>query len=237
MTNATDTSLSYLIYTRVSTPEQGLESGLGLEAQEAACRAYITAHGHQIAGVITEIDSAVDGDQPLLTDALQRCLDGEADGVVAARGDRLSRSVTQTAALLDWSERHGVEIAAVDLNLDTASPSGRMVAQILGSVAEHEARLISERTKAALRAKRARGESISRPAVDADAADLIHELKAAGFSYRGICAELNRRGVPTARGGSEWRISAIQRTLGYQRPRRRKSTRLPERAKRAAAAA
>lgn len=213
-------------YTRVSSDQQGA-SGLGLEAQEAQIRAYADAHGFDLVDVVSEVSSAVSGDRPERFAALAKCANGEADGIIVAAQSRISRSVIETADLLDWAERKSVRLVMLDCSVDTATPAGKMVATILSAVAQNEADQISARTKAALAAKRERGEAITRPRVEGDAAELILQLRADGVSFRGIVKHLNDNNIPTARGGKQWHTSSIQRVLGYKRPRQRIRASLP----------
>jgi DNA invertase Pin-like site-specific DNA recombinase len=105
-----------------------------------------------------------------------------------------------------------------------------MVAHVLVVVAEWERRTIGERTKSAMAAMRAAGQTTGRAAI-ADNPELnarIHELHDENRSLSEIARILNQEGWPTVRGGSEWRHSAVQNALGYQRPpRRRRRAELP----------
>lgn len=214
---------------RVSTSEQE-RSGLGLEAQEAAIRQECERRGWHLADVVVE--SAVSGRSSKragLTEVLERVGRGDVQGVVVAKLDRLSRSVVDFGRILAWLDGVGGYLVALDLGVDTSTPSGRLVANVLASVAEWEADTISARTSAALAAKKERGEPIGRPAVPAEVGERIRGLRASGATYRAICDTLNSEGVPTARGAAAWSVSAVQRSLGYQRPKVRRSADLPVR--------
>lgn len=226
MTTPQDTPQKFIGYCRVSSEGQGA-SGLGLEAQEAAIRSYAIAHNLDLVEVVVEVDSAISGDRPVRFETFSRCGRGEASGVIVASQSRISRSVVETAALLAWVERKNIRLVMLDCSVDTGTAAGKMVAQILAAVAENEADQISERTKSALAAKRAKGEAISRPRVEGQVADLILEMKNNGLGVRAIVRELNERQIPTARGGQQWHSSAVQRTLGYKRPKRRVTASLP----------
>lgn len=212
---------------RCSTAEQD-RSGLGLAAQEAAVRAECERRGWVLVDVVSE--PAVSGraqERPGLTEALERIGRGEASGVVVAKLDRLSRSVVDFGRILEWLDTAGGYLVALDLGVDTSTPAGRLVANVLASVAEWEAETIASRTRAALQAKRERGERVSREHVPSDVADRIRALRQDGSTLQGICDHLNAEGVPTARGAAAWKISAVQRSLGYERPRRRRNADLP----------
>jgi DNA invertase Pin-like site-specific DNA recombinase len=106
--------------------------------------------------------------------------------------------------------------------VDTSTPSGRLVANVLASVAEWEGSVISARTRDGLAAKRAQGKAISRPAVvdDPALADWVRQLRSSGLTLQAVADRLNVEGVPTLRGGAHWRPSSVQTVLGYRRPRR-----------------
>jgi site-specific DNA recombinase len=196
-------------YLRVSTGEQAA-SGLGLEAQRARIEAYATLYGHTVVDWQTDAGaSAKSLDRPGLSAALALLDSGAADGVCVAKLDRLTRSVRDLGELLD-GPFHSAALVSVAEQIDTATAAGRMVLNILASVAQWEREAIGERTSAALQAKRARGERVGhlrygyRLAVDGKTEEpcpaeqaIIAEaraLRAAGLSLRAIAAELERAG-------------------------------------------
>jgi DNA invertase Pin-like site-specific DNA recombinase len=133
-------------YFRVSTKRQG-ESGLGLEAQKTAVEAYAKATGATIAATFTEIESGKLADRPELAKAIAQARRGKSR-LCIAKLDRLARNVAFVSALMD----SGVDFVACD------NPhANRLTLHILSAVAEDEARRISERTRAALTAAKARG--------------------------------------------------------------------------------
>ena len=219
-----------VLYTRVSTEEQAA-SGLGLEAQEAQLRAAAEYGRWHITRLIRdEGKSGGSLDRPGLRKALELVRDGRADGLAVAKLDRLSRSMMDFAFLLEWFDEAGGVLVALDLNVDTSTASGRMLVQVLMVFAEFERRAISDRTKAALQALRARGKPTGPPTV-ADHPELhrrIIDMRERGMTFQAIADELNAEGVPTMRGGSQWRVSSVQSAAGYQRRRpRRKPADLP----------
>jgi DNA invertase Pin-like site-specific DNA recombinase len=174
---------------------------------------------------LTEVESGKRSDRPKLTDALKLCrLHGAT--LIIAKLDRLARNVAFISNLME----SGVEFHAVDF-----PQANRLTVHILAAVAEHEAKAISERTKAALAAAKRRGVKIGgyrgttipksaleaaskaiKKRADARAADLaptIAELQAAGAtSLRAIAVALNERRIPTARGG-DWSPTQVMRVL------------------------
>ena len=133
-------------YVRVSTKGQGA-SGLGLEAQESAINAYAAQSDAKALRLYVEIESGRKSDRPQLAAALAHAKRSKAT-LIVAKLDRLSRNVAFLSALME----SGVEFVAVD-----QPHANRLTIHILAAVAEDEARRISERTKTALAAAKARG--------------------------------------------------------------------------------
>jgi DNA invertase Pin-like site-specific DNA recombinase len=136
----------FVSYLRVSTQKQG-KSGLGIEAQRAAVNGYLNGGDWQLIEECTEIESGKRSDRPVLARALALCRVHLAT-LVIAKLDRLARDVHFVSGLM----KAGVQFVAVDMPL--ANP---LTIHILAAVAEAEAKAISERTKAALAAAKARG--------------------------------------------------------------------------------
>jgi DNA invertase Pin-like site-specific DNA recombinase len=133
-------------YFRVSTRQQG-ESGLGLEGQAAAVEAFARQAGRPIMGRYLEVESGKRCDRPELARALAHARRSKAT-LVVAKLDRLARNVAFMAALLESK----VDFVACD------NPhANKLTIHLLAAVAEHEAEMISQRTKAALAAAKARG--------------------------------------------------------------------------------
>lgn len=237
------TTSRVIAYLRVSTAEQA-QSGLGLAAQEQAVRAECERRGWELVDLVR--DEGASGkslDRPGVQSVLARLAAGEAEGLVVAKLDRLTRSLADLVHLLDWSDRVRVFLAALDLGLDTSTPSGRLVASVMASVGEWERSVIAQRTRDAASVRRERGERMGRAGVRDSApqvAERIARLRAAGSTWQAIADGLNADGVPTVRGGSAWRVSAVQSAAGYVRPASRaRRVELPEpsRRRRATAAA
>lgn len=216
----------YVAYYRVSTAKQGA-SGLGLEAQQESVRTYLNGGKWTLINELVEVESGKRNDRPKLLEALALCRVHNAT-LIIAKLDRLARNVNFISNLMESS----VDFTAVDF-----PQANRLTIHILAAVAEHEALMISARTKAALGAAKARGVKLGgnrgniaaqsrigakasaakRSAASAsrsnDLAPVIREIKSAGAqSLRQIAHELNTRGVPTARGG-EWSAVQVQRVI------------------------
>ncbi len=215
----------YVAYYRVSTARQG-RSGLGLAAQRETVESY-TGDGELLAA-FTEVESGRNADRPQLAAALRHC---RATGavLVVAKLDRLARDVAFLSGLMN----SGVEFVAVDF-----PEANRLTLHIMAAVAEYEARITSERTRAALQAARARGQRLGNPngaaalhrasrgntaalrAVIQQAneradtlKDMVSDIQSAGITtLSGIAAELEARGARTPRGG-RWHAGSVRRLL------------------------
>jgi DNA invertase Pin-like site-specific DNA recombinase len=203
-----------IIYSRVSSGEQGA-SGLGLEAQVAKCGEYASRQGLEVIDTLTEVKSGKSVKaRPVLVEALSRLKSGEAQVLIVAKLDRLSRSLFDFATLLQRAEREGWSVVLLDLGVDTTTPVGRLQAQIVASVAEFERARISERCRDASKAKRARGQRVGGVAqTSRKVAVRVAQLRSSGFTLAAIADDLNTRGVPTARQGSKWYPATVKALL------------------------
>jgi DNA invertase Pin-like site-specific DNA recombinase len=219
-------AIKAVAYYRVSTDKQG-RSGLGLEAQQAAVRAFLDGKGWPPLAEFVEVESGRKADRPELVKAMAACrLYGAI--LVIAKLDRLSRNAAFLLTLRDA----GIEFVACDM-----PDANRLTVGIMAMVAEDEAERISARTRAALAAAKARGTKLGGfrgyvpSAADRAAAaaiqtakarqtatailPIVRELQAAGIiSLSGIARELTRRGIPTPRGAdSGWHAVQVQNLL------------------------
>lgn len=213
-----------IAYYRVSTDKQG-RSGLGLEAQKTAVQAVLKPGGRLIAEY-TEVESGKRRDRPQLTKALHQAKVNKA-ALVVAKVDRLARNVHFLETILSGD----VEVVFADLP-QVSGPMGRFILQQLAAVAQLEAGLVSERTKAALAAAKQRGVKLGGfkgVAVDTklgtqaliakaderarDYAVVISDIRAEGVStFTGIAAEMNDRGITGPRGG-RWQANRVKQVL------------------------
>jgi len=217
-----------VIYLRVSTDEQA-ESGLGLEAQETAARSFCASHGLVVAAVFRDegMSGTVPADKrPGLTDALASLARGGV--LVAARRDRIARSVAIAAVVEETARRAGASVVTPDAP-EADDPFAAAMRGMMDVFAQLERALIASRTRSALAAKRARGEKTGGAAplgfdVGADgkrlvahedearAVELVRSLRAEGLSVRAIAERLNAAGVRSR--GSRWHATTIARLLG-----------------------
>ena len=198
-------------YCRVSTDEQG-DSGLGMEAQTATIRREVEHRGWTLEAIHSDVASGKSikrrPDLALALDALDA---GQADVLVVAKLDRLSRSVPDFASMLARCARGGWALNVCDLGVDTTTPNGKMVAQIMMVLAEWEREVIGSRTKDALAAARERGTVLGRPvSTSVEAEALIRVLRGSGESLGAVARALNDHAVPTAHGGSRWYPSTVR---------------------------
>lgn len=198
-------------YCRVSTEEQG-QSGLGLAAQEETIRREVDRRGWSLDRLYTDVASGKSLRRRTdFAEAMRVLAAGEADVLVVAKLDRLSRSVSDFAAILARTQVEGWALNICDLGVDTTTPSGKMVAQIMMVLAEWEREMIGDRTKSALRMAAAKGTRLGRPSgVDPETVRLIRVLRDSGRSWAKIAAALDREGVPTGQGG-QWHGATVRR--------------------------
>lgn len=201
-------------YARVSTDEQADSRG-GLDAQRAAIERECKHRGWQLVEMVEDAGfSGRNTKRPGLTRVLEMLRAGDVEGLVVAKLDRLSRSVVDFGGLLKASRDQRWFLTALDYGLDTTTANGKLVAQILMSVAEWEREVIGERTRVALAAKRDQGVRLGRPStVPATVARRIRRARKDGASLRVIAERLNSDGVPTAQGGAKWHASTVRFVL------------------------
>lgn len=203
-------------YLRVSTSEQAV-SGLGLEAQRATVAAYAVRKDLTIIAEYADegISAKSLTGRPGAQAALEAVRRGEAAGLLVAKMDRLSRSVVDGAGLMEAAGREGWALHFADLDIDTSSPAGEMAANIIISGSQYERRLISQRTKDALAAKKARGERLgAAPSLPEEVTRRIVSERAAGRTFQAIADALMADGIRTARGGSKWFPATIKAIVG-----------------------
>jgi DNA invertase Pin-like site-specific DNA recombinase len=174
------------IYARVSTIGQGQSP----EMQVRELREYCERRGWQIAG--DYVDAGISGakdSRPALNKLMADAHRRRFDAVAVWKFDRFARSVSDLLRALEMFNALGVAFVSVSEQIDTSTPTGKMVFTILGAVAELERSLIAERVRAGLRNARAKGKQLGRPRVGVDAAQ-IARLRTSGLSWRAIAQEL-----------------------------------------------
>lgn len=214
-------------YVRVSTDKQA-DHGVSLEAQEAKVRAYAALYDLDLVDVVVDAGaSAKTLDRPGLTRVLSMVKHGEVDAVVVMKLDRLTRSVADLGTLV---ERYFQKAALLSVSeqIDTRTAGGRLVLNVLASVAQWEREAIGERTSTAMKHKASKGERVGAIpygfALAADGVALVEveaeqavmaearALRAAGLSLRTVAAELERRGF-VARAGRAFAAEQVRRMV------------------------
>jgi DNA invertase Pin-like site-specific DNA recombinase len=157
---------------------------------------------------------------PALLWALDRIAAGEADTLVVPSLQCLAPTVGTLPPLLRWFTDPHRTLVALDLDLDTATDAGRKAADALAGVGSWEQERLSAQTRRGLQAARSRGAGRAGAAV-ADVPELrerIVRMREQGMTLQAIADALNDEGVPTLRGGAEWRPSSVHNATGYRRP-------------------
>lgn len=206
-------------YLRVSTIEQA-DSGAGLAAQRAAIEAEVVRRGWHLVEVFTDASSGktIVG-REALSAALGAVGDGRADVLIVSKLDRLSRSLLDFAGLMARAQSEGWNLVALDLGIDLSTPAGEFLASVMASAAQWERRIIGQRTREAMAAKRAAGVRLGRPRLVRDeVAEQILSARAEGRTWQQVADLLNDQAVPTALGGRQWYPSTARNAaLAYGR--------------------
>ncbi|MCO5398330.1 recombinase family protein [Ralstonia soli] len=210
----------FIAYYRVSTAKQG-QSGLGMDAQREAVTRYLSGGQWELLAEFEEHESGKGADalgkRARLRAAMDACRKHGAT-LLIAKLDRLARNVHFVSGLMESK----VRFLACDM-----PEANELTIHIMAAFAEHEAKRISQRTKDALAAAKARGVKLGKPenlrgnvaermvAADVFASGLAQTLRgyqAAGLSQRRMVEELNRLGIRTPKGG-DWHLAQLQRVL------------------------
>jgi len=211
------------LYLRVSSREQG-KSGLGIEAQQVEATNFCNLHGFNIVKVFVEVQSAKESlaERPVLSEALELCRK-QGYSLVVSKLDRLSRDVEAVAGLMKGKIKFYVAQLGIDVD--------NFQLHLYAALAEKERQLISTRTKAALQAKKARGEQLGNfntlAVAQANSAakrnelandfaakygKQIQELVAEGKTFTSIARHLNGFNVQTVKGG-KWTCETVKRVV------------------------
>ncbi len=173
------------LYARVSTTNHGQDVNMQLPE----LREYCQRRGVEIAGEYTDTASGSKDSRPELNRLMADAKPRRFDAVCVWKLDRFGRSLRHLVNALADLESLGLSFISIKDNLDLSTPSGRLMFQIIGAMAEFERSLIQERVKAGLRNARAKGKTLGRPRKVVDAAR-IARLRAQGRSIREIAQEL-----------------------------------------------
>jgi len=210
----TDPALRAITYGRVSTGRQAA-SGISLDDQAEKLAEVVAGRGWGHIAHLT--DAGLSGrkmtNRKGLLDALDRLDRGEADVLVAAKIDRVSRSTTDFAHLLDKAEKKGWKLVVLDADVDTTTAAGRLLVDVVSAAASFESRRIGERQRAVHAVRRSQGKRAGQaPLLPERVRSRIAADREAGKSLNAIASALNDEGVPTAKGGV-WHASTIRHVL------------------------
>ena len=169
------------LYARVSTTDQTADSQLD------ALRQYALRRGQPAIEFVDRGVSGASRTRPALDQLLTAVRRREVSAVVTTKLDRLARSVRHLTVLAGELEALSTDLVVLDQVIDTSTPSGRLLFNVLGSIAEFERDLIRERTLAGLEAARRRGKRLGRPrALDEQGRRRVARLRTSGHSLREI---------------------------------------------------
>ncbi len=226
MARKKQTTQAVIGYCRVSTEDQA-GNGVSLDSQRHRIEAYCTAHGLVLARV--EQDAGISAKKTTNRPGLQRALsalrDGDADGLVAVKLDRLSRTTSDILDLVARAEKEKWALHSIEERLDTESPHGRFVVTVLAALAQMEREQIGERTRSAMAELRRQGKRTSRTppfgyrhkgnrvvpvASEQKVLAQMLELQEAGHGCWKIARILNDEGIGNPRTGRPWFYGTVR---------------------------
>jgi site-specific DNA recombinase len=213
-------------YVRVSTAKQEI-SGLSVEAQSLKIRQYCELYDLELVDLIIDAGaSAKTLDRKGIKSALRMLKSDEAEGLVVTKFDRLTRSIKDLNVLIEEIFTKTVLISVAD-QVDTTTPSGRLILNILMSVSQWESEEISARTKSAMQTKKAKGEYTGGKAplgwkVDTDGNEvpdedeqelisIVRDYRASRLSYSAIAQMLTESDFTSRTGNTKFSKSAVKR--------------------------
>lgn len=225
-----DGPLSVIGYVRVSTTDQA-DTGTSLEAQRRAIVSECERRGWVLAQIVE--DAGISGKsikaRPQLVAALTQLCDGAAHVLMAAKLDRLSRSVRDVCEVGERARDCGFALVVLDAMIDTSTPHGRAQLHMMATFAQLERELIGQRTREGLAARKATPGGwtsksgrhcvqLGRPEAQtsAHARKVATAARMAGKSLAKIAEELTAGQVPTAQGGKRWYPSTVRALLEAQ---------------------
>lgn len=205
-------STKALGYARVSTSRQA-DTGHSLDLQLAALRAEADRHGWTFEGVTEEGSARSITRRPVLQAALKELASGAASVLIVHRLDRLGRSLKDVLTVVETANRQGWRIVFTEQAIDSSTSTGRLTLGLLGSVAQYDNELRSERIKEGLAEARAKGTRLGRALeLDSETVRRLADLRASGLTLQQVADTLNADGTPTARGGS-WYPATVAKAL------------------------
>lgn len=223
------------IYVRVSTEDQARE-GFSLEAQRKHLKTFVIENGFELVGIYEDAGfSGKDTDRPSLQQMLLDAKEGIFDVLVTLSPDRLSRNIIDQAAIREILEKYNIQLKFLTLPVDTTSPEGDLITNIISSVSQYERKIIGRRVKLGMKSKAEKGgfNGMSAPygydivdgelcinKKEAEIVEAIFKMHRIGMSLVSITNQLNEFDVPTKKGGAwskkqVWRILHSTIVRGY----------------------
>lgn len=189
-----------------------------LEEQATGLEDFCRQRDWDLVALVHEVEPPRRSTRPALAYAIDRLSGGDASCLVVTDLGRLCRSVAELRRVLDRLDAANARLVSLRPLVDTGTVPGRDAARIVCAVAEWERARAAERSRNGLEAARAKG--ALQPAIKPELKRQIARMRKAGMTLQAIVDELNESGVPTVRGGAEWRVSSVQAAIGYKRPAR-----------------
>lgn len=189
-----------------------------IEEQAAGLEDFCRRRGWDLVALVHELEPRRRSTRPALAYAIERLSGGDASCLLVTDLGRLCRSVSELRRVLDRLDAVKARLVSLRPLVDTGTESGRDAARIVCAVAEWEQARTAERSRNGLEAARAKG--AIQPTIKPELKRQIARRRKAGMTLQAIVDELNESGVPTVRGGTEWRVSSVQAAIGYKRPAR-----------------
>jgi DNA invertase Pin-like site-specific DNA recombinase len=186
----TERTMKTAIYARVSTDEQTTDNQL-IKLKQVAER-----NGWEVQAIYADAISGAKSKRPELDKLMKSVMRKEVDMVMVWSVDRLGRSLQHLTTLLSDIESKGIDLYLHQQNIDTSTPSGKMLFQLLGVFAEFERSMIRERVMAGLDRARSQGKKLGRPPVPPITVDKIKRLREEGLSLRKIAKQV---GISTSK--------------------------------------
>ncbi|HWL59753.1 MAG TPA: recombinase family protein [Microbacteriaceae bacterium] len=194
-------------YLRVSTTDQEH----GIDAQRNSICLEAERRGWEVTWLEDSGRSGKSLDRPAVREALAMLERGDAVALAVSKLDRLTRSVHDFSGLLSTASSQGWGLIMLDLGVDTTTPAGKLVANVVAAVAEWERDMIALRTREGLAAARAKGVRLGAPSrQDPSTVERIQVLRNDGMTYRAIADVLNDSAVPLPSGGSRWHPASVR---------------------------
>lgn len=213
-------------YIRVSSESQADNTSLAEQRRRIA--AYCEAFGHELVQVFQEVGSGKNAEHRPQFQAALAMVRTQADGIVALKLDRIARNTRDVLALVeDTLQLHNKALVLLDLQVDTSTPTGRMILTVMAAVATLERDVINERTQGGRKAKAAQGgyaygapklgqRAVAKALVVDDAETAVIALmkkhRRSGKSFSAIAAWLNAQNIPTKR-GKAWHHATVKNVL------------------------